>query len=145
MPVWLFLYSLSEPIEILVVETKVWEAKNINQPARSARSPSAPRRSAKITALIAHNMEEARQYVEAIIKPLLDHPDALSITSRNDEMGVFVEVNLHQEDMGLIIGKQGNTIKKIRDVVRLFALRHKAYIGLKINEPAGSTHANRMA
>lgn len=83
-------------------------------------------------------MKEAEDYVSAIVSPLLFHPESASIKSRQDEMGIFVEISLHKEDMGMIIGREGSTAKAIRHLMRMFGTKHRAHISLKINEPEGS-------
>lgn len=78
---------------------------------------------------------EDQQYLEAIVKPLVDHPEAVKINRTVDEMGVLLTLDVHAEDMGKIIGRSGNTAKAIRTLLRVAGMKHDARVNLKINEP----------
>jgi len=78
-----------------------------------------------------------QEYVESIVKPIVDHPDDV-VTSRTlDERGVLIELTVNQEDMGKVIGREGRTAKSIRSLLRVFGARSDARINLKIVEPDG--------
>lgn len=78
-----------------------------------------------------------QEYVESIVKPLVDSPDEV-VTSRTvDEMGVLVTLTLNRADMGKVIGRDGRTAKSIRSLLRVFGSRSNARINLKIVEPDG--------
>ena len=78
-------------------------------------------------------------YLEYVIKGLVDHPEDVKIAREVDEMGVLLTLDLNSEDMGKVIGKQGNTAKAIRTLLRVIGMKHHARVTLKINEPEGST------
>ncbi|MFZ2621290.1 MAG: KH domain-containing protein, partial [Minisyncoccia bacterium] len=44
---------------------------------------------------------------------------------------------VNQADMGIIIGREGNTAKAIRTLLRVVGMKNNARVNLKINEPAG--------
>lgn len=54
------------------------------------------------------------QYLADVIRPLLTKPDAAQISTSLDDMGMLLTVVLAPEDMGSVIGKQGETAKAIR-------------------------------
>jgi predicted RNA-binding protein YlqC (UPF0109 family) len=76
-----------------------------------------------------------QEFLEAIIKFLCDHPEAAKITRTVDEMGVLLSLKVHPDDMGQIIGKQGQTVKAIRHLVRIVGLKNHARVTLRIEEP----------
>lgn len=79
-----------------------------------------------------------QEYVESIVKPLVDHPKDV-VTGRSlDERGVLIQLTVNQEDMGKVIGKEGRTAKSIRSLLRVFGARSDSRINLKIVEPEGS-------
>lgn len=82
---------------------------------------------------------EDKQFLEMVVKALVDHPDAVSIERTVDEMGVLLTLDVHAEDMGKIIGRSGNTAKAIRTLLRVVGMKHDARVNLKINEPEGGT------
>jgi hypothetical protein len=80
---------------------------------------------------------EDQQFLEMLVKALVDHPDAVKTTRVVDEMGVLLTLDVHAEDMGKIIGRSGNTAKAIRTLLRVVGMKHDARVNLKINEPEG--------
>lgn len=84
-------------------------------------------------------MEQDQQFLEYVVKTLVDHPDDVQITRTIDEMGVLLTLQVHPEDMGKIIGRSGATAKAIRTLLRVAGMKNDARVNLKINEPEGST------
>lgn len=78
-----------------------------------------------------------KEFLEYVIKSLVDHPDDVKIERKVDEMGVLLSLRVNAEDMGQIIGKQGSTIRAIRDLVRIVGLKNHARVNLKLEEPVG--------
>lgn len=76
-------------------------------------------------------------FLEFLIKALVDHPDDVKIKRTVDEMGVLMTLDVNPEDMGKVIGRQGNTAKAIRILLRVVGMKNNARVNLKINEPAG--------
>jgi hypothetical protein len=54
-----------------------------------------------------------------------------------DEMGVLLTLEVGAVDMGKIIGRQGNTAKAIRTLLRVVGMKNNSRVNLKINEPIG--------
>jgi len=79
------------------------------------------------------------QFLEYVVKSLVDNPDDVKITRTVDEMGVLLSLNVNPEDMGKIIGRQGNTAKAIRILLRVVGMKNTARVNLKINEPEGGS------
>lgn len=84
-------------------------------------------------------MERDREFLEYVVKTLVDHPDSVKIDRVVDEMGVLLTLDVHPEDMGKIIGRSGNTAKAIRTLLRVVGMKNDARVNLKINEPEGGT------
>lgn len=76
------------------------------------------------------------QFLEYIVKGLVNHPDDVKIKRTVDEMGVLLTLDVNPEDMGKIIGRAGNTAKAIRILLRVVGMKNNARVNLKINEPA---------
>lgn len=83
-------------------------------------------------------MEMDEQFVEYIVKALVDHPDDVKTERKVDEMGVLITLHINPADMGQVIGRQGQTAKAIRTLLRVVGAKHKARVNLKIHEPEGS-------
>jgi len=82
-------------------------------------------------------MEKDKDFVEFIVKQIVNHPEDVMTTRQVDEMGVLLSVKVHKEDMGLLIGRQGSTAKAIRTLVRIIGTRNNARVNLRIEEPEG--------
>ena len=78
-----------------------------------------------------------KDFLEFIVKALVDHPEAVKVDRSVDEMGVLLSLKVHPEDMGQIVGKEGSTAKAIRGLVRIVGLKNHARVNLKIEEPEG--------
>lgn len=86
-------------------------------------------------------MELDQQFLEQLVKALVDHPESVHVNRTVDEMGVLLTLDVHAEDMGKIIGRSGNTAKAIRTLLRVVGMKNEARVNLKINEPAGGTRS----
>lgn len=84
-----------------------------------------------------------QEFVEYIVKSVVDHPDEVKVDRRVDEMGVLITLTVHPDDMGQIIGRSGATAKSIRTLLRVIGAKNNARVNLKINEPPGSTRPER--
>lgn len=79
------------------------------------------------------------QFLENLVKSLVDNPNDVHINRTVDEMGVLLTMDVNPADMGKVIGRDGNTAKAIRTLLRVVGMKHNSRVNLKINEPAGST------
>lgn len=84
-----------------------------------------------------------RDFLEFLVKSLVDHPDDVKVDRKVDEMGVLLTLRVHPQDMGQIVGRQGATAKAIRSLLRIVGIRNNARVNLKIEEPEGSTRPPR--
>jgi uncharacterized protein len=82
-------------------------------------------------------MADDKAFLEYVVKSLVDNPDDVKIDRTVDEMGVLITMTVNPADMGKIIGRQGNTAKAIRTLLRVIGMKNNARVNLKINEPEG--------
>ena len=80
-----------------------------------------------------------QDFLEYVVKMLVDNPDDVKVARQVDEMGVLLTLDVNPADMGKVIGRSGNTAKAIRILLRVVGMKNNARVNLKINEPAGST------
>jgi len=78
-----------------------------------------------------------QEFLDYVIKALVDTPSAVKIDRKVDEMGVLMTLKIDPADMGKIIGRNGNTAKSIRTLLRIVGLKNHARVNLKIEEPEG--------
>lgn len=81
-------------------------------------------------------MVKDSEFVEYIVKSLVDNPNEVKIDRKVDEMGVLITVDVGKDDMGKIIGRQGATAKALRTLLRVVGMKNNARVNLKINEPS---------
>ena len=85
--------------------------------------------------------EKDQEFLEFVVKGLVEHPEDVKIGRTVDEMGVLLTLDLHPDDMGKVIGRSGNTAKAIRTLLRVVGMKHNARVNLKINEPVGGSRS----
>ncbi|MFZ2523130.1 MAG: KH domain-containing protein [Minisyncoccia bacterium] len=90
-------------------------------------------------------MEQDAKFLEYIIKALVENPDDVRINRTVDEMGVLMTLDVNPADMGKIIGREGNTAKAIRTLLRVVGMKNNARVNLKINEPEGGNREAKMS
>lgn len=78
------------------------------------------------------------QFLEYVVKSLVEKPEEVKISRTVDEMGVLLTLTVDPVDMGKIIGRSGNTAKAIRILLRVVGMKNNARVNLKINEPEGA-------
>ncbi len=78
-----------------------------------------------------------KEFLETVVKALVEKPEEVHIDRTVDEMGVLMTLSVNQNDMGKIIGRSGNTAKAIRTLLRVVGMKNNARVNLKINEPEG--------
>lgn len=63
------------------------------------------------------------ELVETIAKELVENPEAVVVTSREDGNTLVIEIKADQNDLGRIIGKEGRIAKAIRTLVKAAAIK----------------------
>lgn len=86
---------------------------------------------------------DAREFVEGVVRALVNYPDEVAVTRQADEMGVLVNVKVNPADMGLVIGRAGVTAKAIRTIAKALGMRDRARVSVKIEEPEGYERPER--
>jgi predicted RNA-binding protein YlqC (UPF0109 family) len=78
-----------------------------------------------------------QQFIEYIVKSLVNNPDAVSIKRTIDEKGVLLELTVDEEDLGRVIGKRGATAQSLRTLLRALGTKNDARYNLKIVDVGG--------
>lgn len=90
-------------------------------------------------------MSKDKEFVEYVVKSLVNNPNDVTIKRQVDEMGTLLILKVNQEDMGSIIGREGNTIKAIRSLVRIIGLKNNARVNLKLEETGDKKETPKVA
>ena len=86
--------------------------------------------------------ERDADFLEFVIRALVDNPEAVQINRTVDEMGVLLTLSVHKDDMSQVIGKSGRTASAIRTLLRVVGMKNNSRVNLKINEPEGGIKDN---
>ncbi len=81
------------------------------------------------------------QFVEFVVKSLVNKPDSVKVERRIDEKGVLLELTVDPEDLGRVIGKRGATAQSIRTLLRALGTKNDARYNLKIIDNGIGEHA----
>ncbi len=84
-----------------------------------------------------------QEFLEYLIKSIVDHPEDVKVERKVDDMGVLLSLRVHPMDMGQVVGRQGTTAKAIRSLLRIVGIKNHAHVNLKVEEPEGSTRQRR--
>lgn len=84
-----------------------------------------------------------QEFLRFVITELADHPESIKITRKIDPTGILLELEVHPEDMGRIIGRGGRTADAIRKLLWVIGTKNESRISFKIIEPEGSEFAGK--
>lgn len=82
-------------------------------------------------------MEADQQFVEMLVKAIVNNPNDVKTERIIDERGVLITLSVNPADMGYVIGRSGQTARSIRTLLKIVGAKHNARVNLKINEPEG--------
>lgn len=88
---------------------------------------------------------EDKVFLETIVKELVDRPEDVVVEREVDERGVLLTLKVNPEEMGKIIGKQGQTARALRTLLKIVGNKMNSYINLKVYEPEKEAGAAKPA
>ena len=86
-----------------------------------------------------------QQFVEYIVKTLVNNPEKVEVERKIDEKGVLLSLSVDPEDVGRVIGKRGATAQSIRTLLRALGTKNDARYNLKIVNTDAPEGAERSA
>lgn len=78
--------------------------------------------------------DKDKQFVEYVLKSIVNHPEDVHVERTIDEMGVLLSVQVNKTDMGILIGAKGQNVNAIRILLRIVGSKMNARTHLKIIE-----------
>ena len=75
-----------------------------------------------------------KELVEVIAKALVDHPDEVVVTQKEEGRNIKVQLHVAPSDMGKVIGKQGRIAKALRTVVKAAASKDEKKVIVEIQQ-----------
>ena len=82
-------------------------------------------------------MNADQQFLEYLVKGLVDQPESVKVVRSVDDMGVLLLIEVAATDMGKIIGREGKTIDSIRIIMRVVGMKNSSRVNVKVKEPVG--------
>jgi len=92
-----------------------------------------------------HKMERDKEFLEFIVKSIVNNPEDVKIERSVDEMGVLLTLSVNKDDMAQIIGKSGRTSSAVRTLLRVIGMKDSSRVNLKIDEPEGGIKEGEKA
>ena len=83
---------------------------------------------------IKRRKRDMKEFVEYIVKNLVDHPEKVRINEIGGTHTLIIELSVEKSDIGKIIGKKGKTINAIRTLLMSVASRNGIRVNLEIIE-----------
>jgi predicted RNA-binding protein YlqC (UPF0109 family) len=77
-------------------------------------------------------MHKEVEFLQFVLENVVSDPEAIKIDRTEDELGTLLTVTVSKEDMGLVIGKGGNTVSALRSILRLVGLKQGQKVNLKV-------------
>ena len=90
------------------------------------------------------DMHQDQQFLEFVVRAIVNNPDVVKATRTVDERGVLITLDVAPTDIGYVIGRQGQTVRAIRTLLRVVGAKNNASVNLKINEPEGGRGPRSM-
>jgi predicted RNA-binding protein YlqC (UPF0109 family) len=75
-----------------------------------------------------------KEFVEYIIKSLVEHPEDVSVSESTGEKSIVLEITVKDSDIGLVVGRQGNTIMSILKLVNAVGRKHGKTVRVSLIE-----------
>lgn len=84
-----------------------------------------------------------QEFIEYVVKSIVNHPEDVKAERTVDERGVLITLHINQDDMGYVIGRQGQTARALRILLKIVGAKSNARVNLKIYEPEGARRAHQ--
>ncbi|MBL76207.1 MAG: RNA-binding protein [Chloroflexi bacterium] len=73
-----------------------------------------------------------KELVEYIAKAIATHPDDVKVTAEEEDGQIYIRLEVHEEDKGKVIGRQGRVAQAMRVLVRVAAVKEDTRANLEI-------------
>jgi predicted RNA-binding protein YlqC (UPF0109 family) len=93
---------------------------------------------------MANSVSTDQEFLEYLVKSLVDHPEDVKVDRKVDERGVLLTLHVHPLDMGQILGRKGATVIAIRSLLKIVGVKNNASVNLKVEEPDGGRGPSRQ-
>lgn len=82
--------------------------------------------------------DQDQLFIEYVVKAIVNHPEDVKVERTVDERGVLLTLHINPEDMGYVIGREGQTARALRILLKIVGAKANARVNMKIFEPEGA-------
>ena len=75
-----------------------------------------------------------KEFIEYLVKQLVNNPDEVEVTETQESGLLSYKIKVANEDMGIVIGKEGKNIKSIRNLAKSKAIKENIRINIELLE-----------
>jgi predicted RNA-binding protein YlqC (UPF0109 family) len=76
-----------------------------------------------------------QDFLEYVVKSIVNKPEEVKVERTVDERGVLLTLHVNPEDMGYVIGRDGQTARALRILLKIVGAKGNARVNMKIYEP----------
>ena len=76
-----------------------------------------------------------QEFLEYVVKSIVNKSDDVKVERTVDERGVLLTLHVNPEDMGYVIGRDGQTARALRILLKIVGAKANARVNMKIYEP----------
>jgi|SRR3989338_2038229 len=76
-----------------------------------------------------------QEFVQYLVQSIVDNPNEVKVERTVDEMGVLLTVYVNNDDVGSVVGRQGQTIKSLRLLTKVIGAKNKSRVNIKLIQP----------
>jgi predicted RNA-binding protein YlqC (UPF0109 family) len=76
-----------------------------------------------------------QEFLEYVVKSIVNKSDEVKVDRTVDERGVLLTLHVNPEDMGYVIGREGQTARALRILLKIVGAKANARVNMKIFEP----------
>ncbi len=75
-----------------------------------------------------------KKLLDFLVKSIVDHPEDIEIEEDKNEQELVLNLKANPEDIKIIIGKDGKTIRAIREIIKIKAIQQKVKVNINITQ-----------
>jgi uncharacterized protein len=75
-----------------------------------------------------------KKLLEFLLKAIVEHPEDVVVEKKEEDEQLNLNIQLNPEDIKIVIGKNGRTIKALREILKIRAFKERKKVNLNLNQ-----------